>query len=266
MGSTLKGKSAIVTGATSGIGNAIASAFAEEGCNLMFNGFGDSEEIEAFRENLSDRHDVDVIYDKCDLTDLAQISAMIANALERFGRIDILVNNAGIQHVSPIDEFPTEMFQRIIETNLASPFYTIRGVLPIMKKNGWGRIVNISSVNGYVGSIHKGPYTAAKHGVLGLTKVVALETAETAITCNAVCPGFVKTAIIESQIQTRMNSSPLRILQVLFSTSVRTPPNILQALDCPSMEDGYPFNAILSLLIPPARSNKPPRMPANDRQ
>jgi len=136
VGSTLKGKSAIVTGATSGIGNAIASAFAEEGCNIMFNGFGDSEEIEAFRGNLSDRHDVDVFYDKCDLTDLAQISAMIANALERFGRIDILVNNAGIQHVSPIDEFPTEMFQRIIETNLAAPFYTIRGVLPIMKKNG----------------------------------------------------------------------------------------------------------------------------------
>ena len=204
MGSTLKGKSAIVTGATSGIGNAIASAFADEGCNLMFNGFGDSEEIEAFRGNLSDRHDVDVFYDKCDLTDLAQISAMIANALERFGRIDILVNNAGIQHVSPIDEFPTEMFQRIIETNLASPFYTIRGVLPIMKKIGWGRIVNISSVNGYVASIHKGPYVAAKHGVLGLTKVVALETAETDITCNAVCPGFVKTAIIESQIQARM--------------------------------------------------------------
>ena len=209
MGSTLKGKSAIVTGATSGIGNAIASAFAEEGCNIMFNGFGDSEEIEAFRGNLSDRHDVDVFYDKCDLADLAQISAMIANALERFGRIDILVNNAGIQHVSPIDEFPTEMFQRIIETNLASPFYTIRGVLPIMKKNGWGRIINISSVNGYVGSIHKGPYTASKHGVLGLTKVVALETAETAITCNAVCPGFVKTAIIESQIQTRMKERGL---------------------------------------------------------
>ena len=175
----------------------------------MFNGFGDSEEIEAFRGKLSDRHDVDVFYDKCDLTDLVQISAMIANALERFGRIDILVNNAGIQHVSPIDEFPTEMFQRIIETNLASPFYTIRGVLPIMKKNGWGRIINISSVNGYVGSIHKGPYTAYKHGVLGLTKVVALETAETAITCNAVCPGFVKTAIIESQIQTRMKERGL---------------------------------------------------------
>ena len=122
MGSTLKGKSAIVTGATSGIGNAIASAFAEEGCNIMFNGFGNSEEIEAFRGNLSDRHDVDVFYDKCDLTDLAQISAMIANALEKFGRIDILVNNAGIQHVSPIDEFPTEMFQRIIETNLAAPY------------------------------------------------------------------------------------------------------------------------------------------------
>ena len=209
MGSTLKGKSAIVTGATSGIGNAIASALAEEGCNIMFNGFGDNEEIEAFRGNLSDRHDVDVFYDKCDLTDLAQISGMIANAVERFGRIDILVNNAGIQHVSPIDEFPTEKFQQIIETNLAAPFYTIRGVLPIMKKNSWGRIVNISSVNGYVGSIHKGPYTAAKHGVLGLTKVVALETAETDITCNAVCPGFVKTAIIESQIQTRMKEQGL---------------------------------------------------------
>ena len=214
MGSMLKGKSAIVTGATSGIGSAIATSLAEEGCNIIFNGFGDSEEIEAFRENLCDRHDVDVFYDKCDLTDLAQISAMIANAVERFGRIDILVNNAGIQHVSPIDEFPTEKFQRIIEANLAAPFYTIRGVLPIMKKNNWGRIVNISSVNGYVGSIHKGPYPAAKHGVLGLTKVVALETAEIDITCNAVCPGFVKTAIIESQIQTKMKERGLSYAQV----------------------------------------------------
>jgi 3-hydroxybutyrate dehydrogenase len=209
MGSMLKGKSAIVTGATSGIGNAIASALAEEGCNIVFNGFGDSQEIEAFRGSLRSCHDTEVLYDKCDLTDPAQISKMIGDTVERFGRIDILVNNAGIQHVSPIDEFPTEAFQRIIDTNLAAPFYTIRGVLPIMKKNNWGRIVNISSVNGYVGSIHKGPYTAAKHGVLGLTKVVALETAETGITCNAVCPGFVKTAIVENQIRTRMEKQGL---------------------------------------------------------
>ena len=201
----LKGKSAIVTGATSGIGNAIASALAEKGCELMFNGFGAGEEIEALRKGLGDRHDVDACYHECDLTDLKQISAMIAAAAKRFGKIDILVNNAGIQHVCPIDEFPTEKFERIIATNLAAPFYTIRDVLPIMKKNGWGRIVNIASVNGYVGFLHKGPYTAAKHGLLGLTKVVALETAESDITCNAVCPGFVKTAIIESQIQARMN-------------------------------------------------------------
>jgi len=204
VGSTLKGKSAIVTGATSGIGNAIASALAEEGCNVMFNGFGDREDIEDFRQRLSERHGVNAVFESCDLTDITQISAMVANAVETFGKIDILVNNAGIQHVSPIDEFPTDKFQQIIQTNLAAPFYTIRSVLPIMKKIGWGRIVNISSVNGYVASIHKGPYVAAKHGVLGLTKVVALETAETDITCNAVCPGFVKTAIIESQIQARM--------------------------------------------------------------
>ena len=204
MGSTLKGKSAIVTGATSGIGNAIASALAEEGCNVMFNGFGDREDIEDFRQRLSERHGVNAVFESCDLTDITQISAMVDTAVETFGKIDILVNNAGIQHVSPIDEFPTDKFQQIIQTNLAAPFYTIRSVLPIMKKIGWGRIVNISSVNGYVASIHKGPYVAAKHGVLGLTKVVALETAETDITCNAVCPGFVKTAIIESQIQARM--------------------------------------------------------------
>ena len=221
----LKGKSAIITGATSGIGNAIASAFAKEGCDIMFNGFGDSDEIEAFRKGLSDRHNVDVCYHECDLTNLKHISAMIAAAAERFGRIDILVNNAGIQYVSPIDEFPTEKFERIIQTNLAAPFYTIRDVLPIMKKNGWGRIVNISSVNGYVGSIHKGPYTAAKHGVLGLTKVVALETAETDITCNAVCPGFVKTAIIESQIQTRMKEQGLSYAEAEHEHLVETHPS-----------------------------------------
>ena len=204
MDSTLQGKSAIVTGATSGIGNAIASALAEKGCNIMFNGFGDREDIENFCQRLSTHHGVNVVFDSCDLTDLTQISAMVANANEAFGKIDILVNNAGIQHVSPIDEFPTDKFQQIIQTNLAAPFYAIRGVLPIMKKIGWGRIINISSVNGYVASIHKGPYVAAKHGILGLTKVVALETAEIDITCNAVCPGFVKTAIVESQIQSRM--------------------------------------------------------------
>ena len=204
MGSTLKGKSAIVTGATSGIGNAIASALAEEGCNVMFNGFGAPEDIEGFRQRLSERHGINAVFESCDLTDITQISAMVDTAVETFGKIDILVNNAGIQYGSPIDEFPTDKFQQIIQTNLAAPFYAIRSVLPIMKKIGWGRIVNISSVNGYVASIHKGPYVAAKHGVLGLTKVVALETAETDITCNAVCPGFVKTAIIESQIHARM--------------------------------------------------------------
>ena len=201
MGSTLKGKSAIVTGATSGIGNAIASAFAEEGCNLMFNGFGDSEEIEAFRGNLSDRHDVDVFYDKCDLTDLAQISAMIANAHERFGRIDILVNNAGIQHVSPIDEFPTEMFQRIIETNLASPFYTIRGVLPIMKKNGWGRIVNISSIAGVRPRPMSIAYAASKAGMIGFARSLAQALAPHNIRVNSVAPGLIHTEILDGVAQ-----------------------------------------------------------------
>ena len=134
MGSTLKGKSAIVTGATSGIGNAIASALAEEGCNVMFNGFGDREDIEDFRQRLSERHGVNAVFESCDLTDITQISAMVATAVETFGKIDILVNNAGIQHVSPIDEFPTDKFQQIIQTNLSAPFYAIRSVLPIMKK------------------------------------------------------------------------------------------------------------------------------------
>jgi 3-hydroxybutyrate dehydrogenase len=199
----LENKTAIVTGASSGMGQAIATTLAHHGCRIMFNGLGDAEGIEDFRRGLSEKYNVDVVYDNCDLTDPSQISAMIGSAVQRFGRIDILVNNAGIQHVCPIDEFPPDKYQAIIDTNLSAPFYTIRQVLPIMKRHGWGRIVNISSVNGYVASIHKGPYVAAKHGLLGLTKVVALETAEIDVTCNAICPGFVKTAIIDRQIRAR---------------------------------------------------------------
>jgi 3-hydroxybutyrate dehydrogenase len=221
----LENKTAIVTGATSGIGQAIATTLANQGCGIVFNGFGDAEKIDNFRRRLSEKCNVDVVYDRCDLTDPSQISAMIASAVQKFGSIDILVNNAGIQYVSPIDEFPPDKYKAIIDTNLSAPFYMIREALPIMKRHGWGRIVNISSVNGYVASIHKGPYVAAKHGLLGLTKVVALETAEMDITCNAICPGFVKTAIIDRQIRARAQTKGMSYEEAEYEHLVEKHPS-----------------------------------------
>ena len=199
----LKGKSVIVTGSTSGIGLGIARAFAAQGCNVMLNGFGDGIGIEKLRAALAAEHKVTVLYSSADMGHPVEIAAMIDQTKRRFGTVDILVNNAGIQHVAPVEEFPVDKWDQILAVNLSSAFHGIRAALPGMKEKGWGRIINIASAHGLVASPFKSAYVAAKHGVVGLTKTVALETAGSGITCNAVCPGFVLTPLVETQIQDR---------------------------------------------------------------
>jgi 3-hydroxybutyrate dehydrogenase len=206
----LKGKTAIVTGSTSGIGEGIARALAECGANVVINGFGDKAQIEKLRAGLAEQYKVKVDYSPADMSKGDQVMAMVTDAEKKFGSVDILVNNAGIQVVSPIDEFPIDKWELIISINMSSNFYAIRAALPGMKKRGWGRIINISSAHGLVGSPFKGAYVTAKHGVIGMTKVVALETAETGVTCNSICPGFVRTPLVEGQIddQAKANNLP----------------------------------------------------------
>jgi len=196
----LKGKVAVVTGSTSGIGLAIAKAFAEQGCDIVLNGLGDAGEIERLRAGMERDHGVKVHYDGADLTRGEAVRQMVKDAAERFGRIDILVNNAGIQHTALIEDFPTERWDAIIALNLSAVFHGTAAALPYMKKQGRGRIVNIASAHGLVASVQKSAYVAAKHGVVGLTKVTALETAGTGVTANAICPGWVRTALVEKQI------------------------------------------------------------------
>jgi len=196
----MKRKTALVTGSTSGIGLGIATTLARGGTNVILNGFGDSKEIEALRASLAAEHGVQARYDGADLSKPAEIEAMMAKALSEFGVIDILVNNAGIQHVAPIEEFPVDKWNAIIAINLVASFHTIRLALPAMKSNKWGRIVNIASAHALVASPFKSAYVAAKHGVAGLTKTVALEAAEYGVTMNAICPGYVWTPLVERQI------------------------------------------------------------------
>ena len=193
-------KTALVTGSTSGIGLAIATELASRGMNLVLNGFGDSADIEALRSNLAQAHGVDVLYDSADMSRQEAIEAMMRRATDHFGGIDVLVNNAGIQHVAPVDEFPVDKWNAILAINLTSAFHTTRLALPHMKFNGWGRIVNIASAHALVASPYKSAYVAAKHGIAGFTKTVALEVAEAGITANAVCPGYVLTPLVEKQI------------------------------------------------------------------
>ncbi len=200
MSKSLSGRSAIVTGSTSGIGLGIARAFAREGANVMLNGFGDAAEIEKARAAIEAEFGVKAAYSGADMSKAADIHAMIAAAEQAFGAADIMVNNAGIQHVSPVDTFPPEKWDAIIAINLSSVFHGTQAVLPGMKKRGWGRIINIASAHGLVASPFKTAYVAAKHGVVGFTKSVALELAESAITANSICPGFVLTPLVEKQI------------------------------------------------------------------
>lgn len=195
-----KGKVAIVTGSTSGIGLGIARALAASGCHVMLNGFGDADEIEKIRAGLENEHGVQVAYNGADMTKPKEIAALVKDAADRWGSVDIVVNNAGIQHVSPVDEFPEEKWDAIIAINLSSAFHVTKHALPYMKKNQWGRIVNLASAHALVASPFKSAYVAAKHGIAGFTKTVALEVAQQGITVNAICPGYVKTPLVENQI------------------------------------------------------------------
>ena len=196
----LTGKTALVTGSTSGIGLGIARGLAAAGANLILNGLGDADEIERLRAELDAASPGSVVYDGADMTRPDEIELMVRNAESRFDAIDVLVNNAGIQLVSPIDEFPPERWDAIIAINLNSAFHTTRVALPAMKAAGWGRIINIASAHGLVASPYKSAYVSAKHGIVGMTKTVALEVAEANITCNAICPGYVLTPLVEKQI------------------------------------------------------------------
>ena len=195
----LKGKTAIITGSTSGIGLGIARGFAKEGINIVLNGFGDSENIEKLQAEIEDMG-VSCIYNKADMTKPNEVTAMVNKAVKHFGAVDILVNNAGIQHVAPVEEFPPKKWDDIIAINMSSAFHATRTIIPHMKKQGWGRIINIASAHGLVASPYKSAYITAKHGLLGFNKTVALEVAQNNITSNAICPGYVLTPLVEKQI------------------------------------------------------------------
>jgi 3-hydroxybutyrate dehydrogenase len=200
---TLSGKTALVTGSTSGIGLGIARSLAAEGANVLLNGFGDAADIEQLQADLSKEFGVQVAYHNADMTKPAEIEAMIGFAGEKFGGVDVLVNNAGIQYVANVEDFPTEKWDAIIAINLTSAFHTSRLVLPRMRSNNWGRIINLASTHGLVASAGKSAYVAAKHGLLGLTKANALEMATTGVTVNAICPGFVLTPLVQKQVDAR---------------------------------------------------------------
>jgi 3-hydroxybutyrate dehydrogenase len=199
----LSGKTALVTGSTSGIGLGIARALAGQGANIVFNGFGDAQQIEKLYTDIGQEFKVQTAYHNADMSKPAEIEAMMAFAADKFGAVDILVNNAGIQHVASIEDFPVEKWDAIIAINLTSAFHTTRLALPAMKRKGWGRIINLASAHGLVASAQKSAYVAAKHGLVGLTKSTALETAQTGVTANAICPGWVLTPLVQKQVDDR---------------------------------------------------------------
>jgi 3-hydroxybutyrate dehydrogenase len=205
----LKGKSAVVTGSTSGIGLGLARALAQAGAGVMLNGFGDPAIIEKLRRDLAAETGATVLYHAADVSRPAEVAALIAAAEAAFGAVDILVNNAGIQFVAPVDEFPEEKWSAIQNIVLNASFHAIKAALPGMKRRNWGRIINLVSAHGLVASPFKSAYVAAKHGQIGLTKSVALEVAETGITCNAICPGYVRTPLVENQIEAQAKAHGL---------------------------------------------------------
>jgi 3-hydroxybutyrate dehydrogenase len=198
-----RGEVAVVTGSTSGIGLGLAEGFASAGYRLAVNGFAGPGEPGALIDRLHSRYSIDVFYHPADLADPEQCEALVRDTESRFGCVDVLVNNPGIQHVAPIESFPVEQWDKILAVNLSAAFHTMRAALPGMQRRGAGRIINIASVHGMVASVHKAAYVAAKHGIVGLTRVAALENAARGITCNAICPGFVVTPIVEKQIEAR---------------------------------------------------------------
>ena len=209
----LKDKTALVTGSTSGIGLGIARALAQAGCNIVLNGFGESSEIERERTQIAGDFGVGAAFDGADLAKPAEIVRMIEAATREFGKVDILVNNAGIQFTAPIEKFPVDRWDAVIAINLSANFHTMRAVIPQMRARDWGRIINIASTHGLVASVEKAAYVAAKHGVVGLTKVAALETAGSNITCNAICPGWVLTPLVEKQIRERASREKISVDQ-----------------------------------------------------
>jgi len=221
----LSGRVSLVTGSTSGIGLGIARALAEAGSAVVLNGFGAAPEIARTRDQISADYGVTVSYSSADMTRPEAIAAMIATTLSEHGRLDVLVNNAGIQHVAPLDRFPVEKWDTILSINLSSAFHTMRLVLPAMRRNRFGRIINIASAHGLVASPFKAAYVAAKHGIVGLTKVAALETAEEGITCNAICPGYVYTPLVEAQIDGQAKAHGISREQVIHDVLLAQQPN-----------------------------------------
>jgi 3-hydroxybutyrate dehydrogenase len=217
-------KLALVTGSTSGIGLGIAKNFASKGMNVVLNGFGDASAIEDIRANMAKDFGVEVRYNGADMSKPEEIAAMIKTVDDEFGAIDILVNNAGIQHVMPIEDFPIEKWNAILAINLSGSFHTIHAALPKMKAKGWGRIINIASAHALVASPYKSAYVAAKHGIAGLTKTVALETATFGITMNAICPGYVWTPLVEKQIPDTAKARGITEEQVINDVLLHSQP------------------------------------------
>ena len=222
---SLKDKVSLVTGSTSGIGLGIARALAGAGSAVVLNGFGKPEDIEAAQSGIASDFGVPVRYSGADMSKLEAIAEMFEMVLGAFGAVDVLVNNAGIQHVAPLEEFPVAKWDAILAINLSSAFHTTRLALPGMVGKGWGRIVNIASAHGLVGSPYKSAYVAAKHGMLGLTKVTALETAEKGITCNAICPGYVSTPLVEAQIEDQAKAHGIAREEVIRNVLLAQQPN-----------------------------------------
>jgi 3-hydroxybutyrate dehydrogenase len=212
-GKTLQRKTALVTGSTSGIGLGIARSLAAEGANIVFNGFGDLKEIEALQASVAQEFGVQTAYHNADMSKPGEIEALMKFAADKFGGVDVLVNNAGIQHVANVEDFPVEKWDAIIAINLTSAFHTTRLALPAMKAKNWGRIINIASVHGLVGSAQKSAYVAAKHGIVGFTKVTALENAHSGVTANAICPGWVLTPLVQKQIDARAEAGKISVAE-----------------------------------------------------